>query len=124
MMPGINDTILYNNLKALGYSVYPMAAPEDAQNPLVVYHKTSEIINNYLNGNNFDKIAESRFLVSVYTNTYRQLKVLTNEIVTNLKDINNLDGSQVVVYQTMDSREDNDFRCKIDLKIITTNVDM
>jgi hypothetical protein len=122
MMPGMNDTILYNNLKALGYPVYPMAAPEDSQNPLIVYHKTSEIITSYLNGNNYDNIAESRFLVSVYANTYRQLKVLTDEIVTNLKDINNLEGSNVVIYQTIDSKEDNDFRCKIDLKIITMDV--
>jgi esterase/lipase len=122
MTPGINDTILFNNLKALGYEVFPLVAKENAKSPFIIYHNSTNNVSNYLNSNNnYNNVIESNFIIKVYSTTYRQLKVMTDEVIKNLSSINNLNTSEVIIFSSQDSKEEDDFVGIIQIKIITRN---
>ena len=119
-MIGENDTILYNNLKALSYDVYPLVAKENAKSPFIIYSNSNNNISNYLDSeNNWNNVQESNFTVKCYAKTYRQLKVMTDEVIDNLLNINNLNTSNVLVYNTTDKKDGDDFVSIINIKIIT-----
>ena len=111
------EEILFENVRDLGYDIYPMQAPQNKTVPFLTYIVTADTIGTNLDSSNtVGKRFETRFLLNIYTDTFEELKRMQKYVLENLKNINNKTTS-VIIYGSNDTVEDDFYRCKIDLKI-------
>ena len=111
------EEVLFDNISQLGYSVYPIIAPQNKKIPFIIYNVTANTITTHIDGSNsLDNLLEVRFLVSVYAKTYKEMKSMVHRILDNLININN-NEYKIVIYGTVDSYDENGYRSNIDLKI-------
>lgn len=105
----MNEIWLYNLLDTSGYKIYPLVAPDNEKMPFVVYQPTASLKEFGLTSH-LDKI-KTRFNVSIYADSYPEVKTITSEIETILyTEIES-------IYNTSETVEDDYFRTTIDLSV-------
>jgi hypothetical protein len=111
------EEILFENVRDLGYDIYPMQAPQNKKVPFLTYIVTADTIGTNLDSSNtVGKRFETRFMLNIYTDTFEELKRMQKYVLENLKNINN-GTTSVVIYGSSDTVENDFYRCKIDIKI-------
>ena len=111
------ENILYEYLKDTGYPTYPLRAPENETNPLIIYSVSSRVIDTQMNDNSIGKRDEVRFNISGYCDSFRDMKTMEDAIFENINKINNEEDFSIVIYGSKHSSDEDGFRTIIDAKI-------
>lgn len=79
-MPSIQEqlTTLLSGVASGG--IFPMTAAQNAAPPYLVYQRVAETVENTLAGNGTPPIANTRFQIDVWANTYAQAVALAGSV--------------------------------------------
>ena len=110
----IPEKLLNSALQTTGYDVYPQYAPQNKKNPVVIYNATADTRENGLNC--VADVNNVRFQVDIYADGYDEIKQMKTAVYNAIDGIT--DG-KVLIYDSVDSADDDGRRIRIDLKIWT-----
>jgi len=105
------EKIIYNKLSELGYPVFPVMAPQNEKNPVIIYNTITNI-------KRFGLLYDSKldhgfYQLDIYADTYIQMKDIETEVLIKIKEIKDL---VIIDYQNSHAKDDG-YRSKINLSI-------
>jgi len=109
------EEILYQALVTTGYDVYPQFSPQNHINPVIVYNVTAS--DEYNGINCYGNTQNVRFQVDCYNKSYSDLKTMKQKVYEAIRLIPK-DKAYPIIFGFIDSADENERRCKIDLKLI------
>lgn len=105
----MNNELVYNTIKNLGFTVYPLFAPQNAKVPFIIYHEVNKSKAFSFTGR--DTKVKSRFFVSSYAKTFKETQDMTLLLEAAIETIS------FAIYNIDNTKTEDNFRSRIDFSL-------